>query len=126
MKSFVLYRYDYGIDNTLGLFFAENEYLCDTLELPWKDNQKNISCIPEGYYLINAVSTPHFDEAILINNVFNREGILIHAANEVKELQGCIAVGIKSVEILLQSRSNLSKILDILGTETGTLNIKRM
>lgn len=126
MILFTLYRYDCGEDNTLGLLFAENNYVCDTLELPWKNNEKNISCIEEGTYYIESYSSPHFEEAIAVKDVPNREAILIHSANQVHELKGCIAPGVKSLEIVLHSKDNLAKILDILGTDKGILEIKRM
>ena len=126
MKLFTLYRYDLTEHHILGLLFIEGEYFCDTLERPWLGNQHEISCIPEGDYHIEAYSSPHFEGCIIVKDVPGREGILIHPANQVSELKGCIAVGVKSLEILLHSRDNLAKILDILGTDKGILEIKRI
>lgn len=69
--------------------------LCKTIELPWLDNQNNISCYPEGDYVMVKEATsplhpyPHFR----VLNVPNRRGILWHVANYVSELKGCTAVG---------------------------------
>ena len=38
--------------STLGQLFLNGERFCDTLELPWKNNQRRISCIPEGEYKV--------------------------------------------------------------------------
>ena len=36
--------------STMGKLFLNGEEFCDTLELPWKQNQRSISCIPAGQY----------------------------------------------------------------------------
>jgi hypothetical protein len=36
--------------STIGELFLNGEKMCDTLELPYKDNQRSISCIPAGEY----------------------------------------------------------------------------
>lgn len=75
-------------------------FVCKTLELGWKDNQNNISCIPVGEYLCawtrsNRLSKKHgydfFTYEVL--NVPNRSGIRIHSANYFFQLLGCIALG---------------------------------
>ena len=38
--------------STIGRLFINGESFCDTLENPWIDNQRNISCIPEGQYKV--------------------------------------------------------------------------
>lgn len=63
--------------------------VCDTLELPWKNNQRNISCIADGIYPYEVVD----GLAIRIDNVNGRDGIFMHVANSWKELRGCVAVG---------------------------------
>lgn len=64
-----------------------------TLELPYKGNTKRISSIPKGKYQVkkryNAKYGYHFE----LLNVPERDKILIHVANFVRELLGCIAVG---------------------------------
>ena len=64
------------------------------IELPWKDNQRNVSCIPAGVYdamAINRYSNGKY--AIWILNVPNRSEILIHEAKFVRHLLGCKAPG---------------------------------
>ena len=84
---------EYGDKQTLGRLIYDNKFMCHTLELPWKDNQHNISCIPEGTYKvtrrISAKHGLHFE----IHDVKNRSYILIHSANFVSQLRGCVAVG---------------------------------
>lgn len=80
---------------TVGSWFVDGVCLCKTLELPWKDNQRSISCIPEGVYEVRKEATspkheyPHFR----IYDVPGRSGILIHKITYVKDLRGCIGLG---------------------------------
>ena len=34
----------------MGKLYCSGEFIAHTLELPWKDNEKSISCIPQGNY----------------------------------------------------------------------------
>jgi hypothetical protein len=55
---------------TNGSIFNGEQFICSTMELPWKENKSRISCIPEP----------------------NRFFILIHPFNDaIKESKGCIA-----------------------------------
>jgi hypothetical protein len=63
-----------------------------TIELPWKNNQAGVSCIPEGKYDLVKRWSPKFGSHLQILNVPGRELILIHPANDaLLELRGCIA-----------------------------------
>ncbi|WP_288370302.1 DUF5675 family protein [uncultured Algoriphagus sp.] len=66
---------------------------CCTLELPWRDNHVQISCIPKGEYRLLHRSSPRFANHLHIIDVPGRSYILIHPANFVHQLRGCIAVG---------------------------------
>jgi hypothetical protein len=86
-----------------------NVYQCATLERPYKDNQHGISCIPCGSYTVvktgvSHIPYPHF----AVQNVPNRDGICIHKANYVGELEGCIAVGMKIADINGDREADLS------------------
>jgi len=64
-----------------------------TLELPYRMNQKDVSCIPEGRYLLHRHTSPSFGECFEVMNVPSRGDILVHPANWASELLGCIAIG---------------------------------
>ncbi|WP_299664694.1 DUF5675 family protein [uncultured Polaribacter sp.] len=71
---------------------AQDKFICQTIELPWKDNQRSISCIPEGTYEILPRTSAKFKKHFMLKDVSNRTLILIHPANHAKrELRGCIA-----------------------------------
>jgi hypothetical protein len=38
--------------STIGKLFINGENFCDTLENPYINNERNISCIPEGQYKV--------------------------------------------------------------------------
>lgn len=66
--------------------------LCYTIELPWRNNEPQVSCIPEGTYTIQKRYSKKFGWHVYISNVPGRENILMHPANNaLKELKGCIA-----------------------------------
>lgn len=84
-------------ESTMGKLFLNGEEFCDTLELAWKDNQKNISCIPAGEYdarlrLPRESATRDYIH-LLVKDVPNRSYILFHIGNTTKDTQGCILVG---------------------------------
>ncbi|MBI5373729.1 MAG: hypothetical protein HZA79_17015 [Sphingobacteriales bacterium] len=79
---------DKGVSGTLTF---NGERICDSIEPPWRNNQRQISCIPEGRYLLTLRSSLRFGWHLLVNNVPGRSLILIHAFNyALKESRGCI------------------------------------
>lgn len=86
--------YKEGTNGTLFIAkqFSKKIFLSHTIELPWRNNQKNISCIPEGTYMISTRYSKKFGNHLLVENVACRSLILLHPANNAKkELEGCIA-----------------------------------
>lgn len=70
-----------------------------TVELPWRDNARQRSCIPPGAYTCALVKSPKFGQVYGVQAVPGRSHVLIHAANlggDVDQgwetqLHGCIA-----------------------------------
>jgi dihydrofolate reductase len=63
----------------------------ETVELPWKENQKNISCIPSGTYTWQKIiRSSNKQPALYIRDVENRTEILIHEGNKPTQSEGCI------------------------------------
>lgn len=91
MHQLIIHRL-YLEQSTLGVVQLNGQSICFTLELPWLDNQRLISCIPEGVYLLQPRYSERFKAHIEIACVPNRSFILFHPANNVEhELKGCIA-----------------------------------
>lgn len=77
---------------TNGILLLDDKPFCFTIELPWLNNRHQISCIPEGTYTLSPRNYGKFKQHLLVNDVPDRDLILIHPANNaLLELQGCIA-----------------------------------
>ncbi|MGB3343998.1 MAG: DUF5675 family protein [Aequorivita sp.] len=82
----------YKRGGTNGTLTLNGHFVCFTIELPWKENEINFSCIPEGTYPLKARYSPKFLNHLEVKKVHNRSLILIHPANNaILELRGCIA-----------------------------------
>jgi len=123
---FILSRYNYGENLTQGIITSSHLYICDSLELPWKDNQTEISCIPEGVYTIKSEIHPKKGKVIRLFDVPKRSGILIHVGNDVSEILGCILPGVKFGNRVQESKKHLEILVDILKNKESTLEIKRL
>jgi hypothetical protein len=77
---------------TNGTLYNMQQAVCNTIELPWKENLNGVSCIPAGRYALARRYSAHLQWHLWIKDVPGREYILIHPANDaMKELRGCIA-----------------------------------
>ena len=100
MINLLLIRDTFSKKSTIGELFLNGERICDTLENPWQDNQRNISCIPEGIYPVRlrlareSASRDYLH--LLVQDVPNRDWILFHRGNYPKDTSGCILVGLGS------------------------------
>ena len=95
--NLLLLRDTFTDESTIGELFINGERFCDTLELPYRDNQKSISCIPTGKYKVRLrlpreSATRHYIH-LLVKDVKDRSHILFHRGNTAKDTRGCILVG---------------------------------
>lgn len=97
---------------TPGRLFIDGTPECDTLELPWHDNQSGVSCVPPGTYSLVWERSPRLKRHTLrLQGVPDRSGILIHPANHTYELRGCIALGKRlAVDSLIESRAAVERV----------------
>lgn len=99
---------------TNGALFYQRKFICFMIELPWKENAQNISCIPDGRYELELWFTSRFKHHLVVKNVPGRSGILVHAANNAaKELRGCLApvTHLTGIGTGILSRKALDKLL---------------
>lgn len=93
MKRLDLIRLAYLPFGTFGKFLCGSNTLY-TVERPWLNNAKEISCIPEDRYICKPkFFFKHGYQAVEITSVPGRENILFHIANWPEDLEGCIGVG---------------------------------
>lgn len=107
---------NYKSKGTNGAIRYGSEKICHTIELPWKDNQPFVSCIPEGRYLLEKRITHERGFHLILKNVPERSWILIHPANDaLLELEGCIAPVTKLLGIGkgLKSGKALDRLLEV-------------
>jgi hypothetical protein len=110
---------------TLGELTIHDElkdcFSCKTLELPWRENKRNISCIPKGEYKCVIRFSDKYGEHFCVQDVEDRDFILIHSANYHTQLRGCIAVGEHYADIngdneldVTSSRDTIESLLNVL------------
>lgn len=131
METLTLERV-YLADRTLGSLYRNGEVIAKTLELPWMNNLKSKSCIPEGSYKV--ISQPPKDDRpypyFRLPSVPGRSGILIHRGTIPSNSLGCILVGsrfanVNSMAPMLESSTvKLQWMIDNLPPE-WTLVIKK-
>lgn len=80
-------------DGTFGVLSISDLPIAVTLERPWADNQKGVSCIPAGTYVAKRVQSPKFGETFEVTDVTGRDHILFHWGNRFVDSHGCILLG---------------------------------
>lgn len=90
---FRLIRIAYLDKSTFGVLLQNKTPFCLTLERPWLENKRNVSCIPEGTYICHRVKSPKFGDTFEVTEVPERSHILFHSGNIVEDTHGCIVTG---------------------------------
>lgn len=127
-----LRRSDQG---TQGMLLFE-DFNCHTLELPWRDNQRSISCIPAGEYNCKIRQSPRFGTTYHVKEVPGRSYILIHSGNWAGDIHkgykshvnGCILLGKKAgwlagQRAVLSSRITIRRFMEFMNYEPFTLKV---
>jgi len=116
---------------TLGWLYALGETFC-TLELPWKENLRRVSCIPPGQYpctFLPRSASGKYTNVYHVQEVPGRLAILIHAGNIASHSKGCILIGMEHGELdgqraVLHSRDALFQFVEIMDRQPFTLDVK--
>jgi len=124
---------DYQKQETLGDLKVYDDtnlslFLCHTIELPNKNNQHNISCIPEGTYKMKKIISPTKGHCFLICNVPGRSEVEMHignyAAGKKVDTKGCILPGMRFADAngdgnmdVVESTIALNHLMQILPNE---------
>ena len=105
MKMVCIYRDVITDDYSLGKCYIKDGhnddiYVGKTIERGWRDNEANISCVPEGIYnLVLEYSNKFKMDLWELKNVPERSECKFHAANYWRQLNGCISLGEKHIDI---------------------------
>lgn len=134
MLKLILERYSYSETETEGRLWLDDDDYIFTLERPWIDGVPGgmpfESCVPDGEYSLQPHIRPSGDRVLALRNtalsVFytdqERAGepgrylILLHPANYVEEVVGCIAPGLVRTiagnrRMVRSSRAAMAKIM---------------
>jgi len=117
MNKLVIERFLYSDQGVLSKIFIDEKFTAYSLECPWYNNIKDVSCIPEGFYNIEPIKSNKFGDCLSIIGVPGRTHILIHAGNTISDTQGCVlpglAIGFLEENLAcLNSRKALSVLLE--------------
>lgn len=110
---------------TIGRLTAHGLPPLATIEPPWRNNSRNVSCIPRGVYDVAPHLSPRFGRCLLVLGTEPRTWILFHCGNYGGDTAmgyrthtaGCIlpgeAVGvIAGQRAVLRSRFAFSALMD--------------
>jgi hypothetical protein len=125
LKFVRLHRFAYLPVGTFGRLEVMGTVMptCFTVERPWMDNKRNVSCIPEGSYpLVRDYYHRGDYPAYEVREVPGRSRILIHVANEPMEVAGCIAPGLSfGFNRVIASRPAYRRFMDAMEGVSETL-----
>lgn len=99
----ILLRGESTDEGTTGHLVFGDDYI-HTIELPWRENRSNLSCIPAGRYRVSVRRSPKYGKVYHVENVPNRTHILLHHGNFAGNKSngyrthsaGCILLGSKA------------------------------
>lgn len=148
-----LVRHAYLPGVTLGRLYAGSLVLA-TLEEPWirnplgpggqpREGLKHESCVEDGSYELEPHhSLKHPNTWALVNPTlgiwhyavppdlpYGRAAILLHTGNTVRDIEGCLLVGmrhgrINGTDAVLDSRNAFAQLQALLGTSPHSLHIR--
>ena len=128
----VIRMQSYGDDGTFGVVRINGEMMCLSLEPPWRSNQVDMSCIPEGQYVARRYESDKFGyETFQLIDVPYRIGIEFHVGNTVDDTGGCILLGsylarFGSRKGIARSQRAFDHFMTVLGTTAKILvDVKR-
>ena len=125
IANLLLIRDTFTDKSVIGKLYCNAEFIAHTLELAWRDNEKSVSCIPDGEYkcrvrLARESATRDYVH-LLVEDVPTRSYILFHRGNYPSDSRGCILTGThraKSPDKILESKVAHAYLMDyILGNQ---------
>lgn len=135
MENVWIWRIRRHSQGTEGVLFTDG-FNSKVLELPWRDNKQNISCIPAGEYETIIRQSPRFGTIYWVLKVEGRSYILIHSGNWAGDIEmgykthvnGCILLGkvfgyLMGQRAVLNSRITIRAFMDHMNNQPFTLNI---
>lgn len=135
LKKAILIRYESGDQGTFSVLGASG-FNCHVVELPWRDNKCNISCIPTGDYICKLHHSRKFGTVYHLQDVQGRTWVLTHSGNVAGDVSkgwkthsaGCLIVGkyrgkIGNQKAVLCSKPTLREFMKIMDGDEFKLTI---
>ncbi len=101
MRKAVLTRTETSNEGTFGTLVTDSGFSVYSGELPWRNNEKEISCIPLGVYIVQRIISPKHGPCYCLTDVPKRTDVEIHKGNYCGDVSkgfksdvlGCVIVG---------------------------------
>ena len=126
--NIILQRLTTSENGTFGILIIDNKPCFTTLELPWNDNKKDISCIPAGVYHATKIFSEKFSKFVyVLHDVPGRDLIELHIGNLIKDTHGCILLGLQfstDMYMIQNSQTAFDKFMGMMPDEGFTITIK--
>ena len=103
-------------ERTLGKLYINKEFFCSTIEDKYRDlsKEKKVygeTCIPFGTYKVIINMSPKYGRLMpRLLDVPHFDGILIHYGNTEQDSAGCILVGKRSGQKVINSRDTFNRL----------------
>lgn len=114
-----LYRTNEFGGATIGVLSVDDAPVCLILERAWRDNERNVSCIPAGGYAVQTGhKSPRFGWCWKIIDVPDRTDILFHPGNTEDDTLGCLLPG--------SAIGEMDEKLAVLGSKTAFTRLREI
>lgn len=103
-------------ERTLGKLYINKEFFCSTIEDKYRDlsKEKKVygeTCIPFGTYKVIINMSPKYGRLMpRLLDVPHFDGILIHYGNTEQDSAGCLLVGQRSGQKVINSRDTFNRL----------------
>lgn len=103
-------------ERTLGKLYINKEFFCSTIEDKYRDlsKEKKVygeTCIPFGTYKVIINMSPKYGRLMpRLLDVPHFDGILIHYGNTEQDSAGCVIVGKRSGQKVINSRDTFNRL----------------
>ena len=103
-------------ERTLGKLYINKEFFCSTIEDKYRDlsKEKKVygeTCIPFGTYKVIINMSPKYKRLMpRLLDVPHFDGILIHYGNTEQDSAGCLIVGKRSGQKVINSRDTFNRL----------------
>jgi len=138
LNKIFLFRFKTSPQGTKGLWVADG-FSCRALELPWKGNVPNLSCISEGTYICRPRYSKKYGRHYHITDVAGRSWILTHSGNFAGDTEqgfkshtaGCVLIGkyfgkLNEQDAVLLSRTTLRRFITHMDWKPFELVIRKV